>query len=520
MRLATLVFAISISIPFGAAASVVTYMDTETLVRLSPVIVSGAVVSVTPVEEGTDARLFTDVTLAVSRVFRGPAGVGRLRLRLPGGRLGDRESRVYGTPEFRVGESVIVFAQPSKAGWLTITGLFQGKISIQTVNGVTFAVRSEGADAAQVRVLPRGTVEPERQPLESWLGRLLLLVNEVPSVFSWDYRQNAALGDLDSEADWIAPNFTLLALPFRRFEPDSGQPVAYRFNSLNAPSVPGGARSAFETALAEWNAVSGKSLVALDGGDTSAQCFLTFDGVSGVSHGDPCDEMAPFDSSSCSGVLAIGGMSEINPFSTKTVNGQTFLQGLQGDVVLNSGADCFWAEAGNYEEVVAHELGHTFGLGHSCGDSRSPSCAGNPVLDEAQMRAFAHGDGRGADPRRDDTNGVRFLYPPKAFVELRANGSSFTAGQPISIRMDLNGTATADLWVVVVLPGGAVVGGLAAPSFQLGYAPDLPIASFAFSGAEPPGPYVFVAILAVPGSSPAVASNILSYGVAAFSFSP
>lgn len=111
-------------LPAAASASVVTYMDARTLTRLSPVIVQGTVRDVSAIEGGREG--FSP------------------KCALLGGRLGAREARVFGIPAFGVGEEVLLFATPAKAGRPTVTRLFQGKITIERVNGRAFAVLAPG----------------------------------------------------------------------------------------------------------------------------------------------------------------------------------------------------------------------------------------------------------------------------------------------------------------------------------------------------------------------------------------
>jgi hypothetical protein len=502
----------------------VTYLDTEGLVRLSPVIVRGEVDSIVSRSDAGHAEIHTDVTIRVLESLRGAAGRDRIVLQLPGGSVDGYRSFVLGSPRFSTGEHVLVFAQPTRRGALTVTGLFQGKFRIESQGGIDVAVQ-EGAGEAGVVVRRGQTRESERRPLGELLERVRELVEGTAP-------PPAAPLATATPADAAASpelGFTLHPIiPLRWFEPDSGIPVTMMFNPAQAPtSVPGGARPQFEAATRNWTDVSGATIVMRDGGDTSAGCFRR-DGVSAISHGDLCGQFPDFDPVTCSGVLAVTGVANFSLEST-VVNGVSFLRFGEEDIVVNGGTDCFFSTPGNYGEVIGHEMGHVTGLGHSCGDPFSPDCATHPLADAALMNAFAHGDGRGPTPQKGDINGLRFIYPPPGFVDARLNGTTFTTGQTLSLTADLNGTSNADVYVFVTLPGGGFFAlGASAPnvlvpvarSVPLRFAIDVPLFSQTFTGSEAPGNYAWYVLLVRPGLSPTQAANWLAFDSAPYTFTP
>jgi hypothetical protein len=136
--------------------------------------------------------------------------------------------------------------------------------------------------------------------------------------------------------------------------------------------------------------------------------FTSFDGINATIFGDPNGEVPGTFQCPGGGILAFGG-----PWAqgTHQAKGKTWKTATGADIVFNNGIDCLMA--GNpslFEETWAHEALHALGLGHSCGDASSPSCAGNALLDGALMRALAHDDGRGAQLNADDLAGLRSIY--------------------------------------------------------------------------------------------------------------
>jgi hypothetical protein len=58
-----------------------------------------------------------------------------MELVLPGGRIGDREMRVTGVPDFVVGERVIVFVSQDRSEFVPIVGVSQGTFRVVTDPG-------------------------------------------------------------------------------------------------------------------------------------------------------------------------------------------------------------------------------------------------------------------------------------------------------------------------------------------------------------------------------------------------
>src|SRR5262249_10513385 len=195
-----------------------------------------------------------------------------------------------------------------------------------------------------------------------------------------------------------------------------GGAIRWSAHASGQPGVPGGGFDEFQRALAAWNDDSRTPIQYTFAGTTTATGGLkTYDSVNAILFDDPNKEIdAAFDCTA-GGILAVSSpwilSGNRGPFQ-----GETFSQIVGADIITNDNISCYLARTGNpskaAEEIFGHELGHTLGLRHACGDLASPPCGADPVKNDALMRSFAHGDGRGARLGADDVAGLRYLYDP------------------------------------------------------------------------------------------------------------
>ena len=122
----------AVSAPTLLNASVVIRQNILELTQASGKIVEGVVVS-KEYAQLPFSGLTTIVHLAVNDSIKGESEKS-VSFRLPGGRLNGMVSAVAGSPEFFIGESVIVFLEGSDGQ--IVTGLAQGKFTIEkTLDG-------------------------------------------------------------------------------------------------------------------------------------------------------------------------------------------------------------------------------------------------------------------------------------------------------------------------------------------------------------------------------------------------
>lgn len=390
-----------------SATSVVIPSDDEMIIG-ARAIVRGQVVSVTSGLDGQHDVVFTYITLRVQEVFKGKITLGEIVIKEPGGISGSRGSIIFGTPEFKAGEDVLLFLDTWADGSLRVHNWFLGKYSVANSERTGRLTVTRDAANANVSVVGRSQSGPitDRADFTEFAAMLRSRISATKTAAAQHETRFYGIQAVRERPQEItggglgpAPNFTFINpnQPPRWFEPDSGQPVIFKINPSGAPTST--IVNDVSAALNAWSNVSGSGLRASNGGTTSNCGLLVADGENTISFNN-CDNYSPFSppGGGCSGILAAAGIVQYNPFQSRVINGITFFKAIEANMSFNPYASCHFTSSCNVQEIATHELGHALGIGHSLDSS-------------ATMYAYAHFDGRCAGLRQDDMSAIQFIYP-------------------------------------------------------------------------------------------------------------
>jgi len=375
----------------------------------------------------------TDYRVSVLRQVKGEAAKS-LVVHVPGGVRADGLGlKLWGAPELRTGDRALLFLVAREDGSYGILHLLLGAFHTGDATGRKLALRNL-SQATEMRrgtdgsLAPGGAREDRPRDLDRFVAWLADRAQGI--VRPADYFVDLKAATRRS----LVERFTLFPdrnnRHMRWVEFDVGASIPFSANVNGQPGVPGGGFDEFQRALAAWNDESHTPISYTYAGTTTATGGLkTFDSVNAILFDDPNKEIDGAFNCAAGGILAVSSpwvrSSQIGFFQD-----EIFTQIVGADIITNDNISCYLTATGNpskaAEEIFGHELGHTLGLLHSCGDILSPPCASDPLKNDAMMRAFVHGDGRGARLGADDVAGIRYLYDPspRATVPCRPSATA------------------------------------------------------------------------------------------------
>lgn len=396
MKLARMFLFLALLPALPAAATTYKMVSDQALVDQAGAVAEVRITAAEPAP--VEGRPATDYLVEVERLVKGDLPGSTVVVRVPGGVRPDGVGlKVFGAPEFYEGETALLFLRPAEDGTYRILHLMLGAFHRRQVGARHVAFR-DLSDAFEVG--PAG-LEEKRDLIRDFQGFSDWAADQGEG---FRRERDYVLGVAPQELEQSTGSFTHMksqeGTPIRWFRFDSGQSVAWKVHVNGQPGL--GIEpsiQAFQIALNAWNADTGSDIRYFYDGTTTAGAGLDHDdGTNSILFDDPRKTEAD-GTFSCGdgGVIAVGG-----PFfytSTRRWGGKSWHQAVEADIVTNDGTECFFRNNQKVaEEVFAHELGHTLGIGHAS-------------TRDSLMFARAHDDGRGALLGADDKAAAAALYP-------------------------------------------------------------------------------------------------------------
>jgi PKD repeat protein len=397
----------------AASATTIVLPTDDQLIRKSPVIVEGTVISSMPVLRGEG--IWTETKLAVDRTIKGDAA-GELTIREVGGEIDGRITKIFGSPSYTPGERVMTFLTPTPRGDYQTVDLFVGKFSEERAgNSRRLLVRDDTAgdvmllDASMHPIVSTNT-QRDATAFESYVSDRAAGRDSAASYGVANPVLERDLAPAAMGGRVIKPEFTLISEgTVYRWSVFDGGGSAQWYSFGTQPGYTGGGVNEISQAMNAWNSYTSAKIkyVYAGAGSGSPGGLSAPNGVNEVLFNDPKSEISGTFNPSTGGIVGQGGFNGVSgsmnwtgPFDADGTHTATTYHAVvisEGNLTIQDGVT---PQAGisstTLAEIVAHEFGHTLGFGHSA---------------DPTALMYASVSGGGPVLRADDQVAARWLYP-------------------------------------------------------------------------------------------------------------